>query len=1229
MDIDPRLQSANDRLNKDSASPRDRYHPRQPQHHHHLSYTNISRADGPAAAVKVGSDHHVSPDSSHSQVPGSTPSPHDEHAHNVGEFGDYLNEMSIGFNDGRDDPLADLKRPRACEACRQLKVRCELDSDHPSGSCKRCAKAKRTCVITAPSRKRQKKTDSRVTELEKKIDALTASLQASRRAASAFSDEGAHEQEAVPPRRWLGGGPPPQTSYPSSGNSPAPATKRTAGGDIKPTSKVNASYSSGLFAPFGRDDSSEANEGTASWPQTQGQFSGNANEYADLIDRGVIDVETATKSFDRYVNEISPTLPIVVFPPGTTMSSVRRDKPILFLVIMSVSISPFRPELQMPLTNEVHRLFADKVVIRGEKTLELVQAIVLSCTWYNPPDHFEELKFFPFIYMAVVMALDIGMGRVTRRKGNKQLGMLREILGKNRGSMDPDSVDTRRAWLGAYFLAVNASMALRRPLLCRWHPYMDECIDILQNSRDALPSDKVLIHWAKLSHIAEEVGFQFSMDDPSNSAFLTDAKVQFALKGFENQLDQWRREIAPENYTLLLRHAESILNIYMHEISMHTEHNFDDFKPPYRGFSDDTKITNVTAAQVDALTVCLTSIHNSMDIITSFDHDTIVCLPTVYFARTAYGFVALLKMLSAISQDNGLGQVFSLDDLKAEQYLDKVITHLKISGGKPGGRTAGKFCMILNLLKNWFVNRKSEKSKTKTGHAQGDKSHAPTVLPPITEIGTESSQSTSAPPASLVGIAPSGGLSSGETPTTTTQQWPQFNPATSATASTFMPPQGFDMAAAQQPTANFGDATNPMMTGMMADASQAEFAGFAPELGLQMPFDPEGLFSIGNMLHDGIFNMPIDDEDADVEASTLACLKDTKFACSALKRLNGGTANFVYSGQLLSSQDTKPEEVIVKHTTDYVALNREFKLDRERSVFEETMLRALNTFAPVRDNLLSPSITVRTPRLYHYDSETHTQVMEHLPGSKDLKSWLLSENGGKSISQGSARAIGHALGAWIGAFHAWASQELQTVLRKTMAKNREMQKLKYMVNYEKLATMVDTYPHILESSRAIFEQARDCAAAEISSGSSLASTQNGDYGLIHGDFWTGNVLITDHTLFVVDWELSHLGLRALDLGQMLAELFEAKHFKDIDAGVWIMQGLIEKYELLTLDMAFRAATHVGVHLVCWSGVPGWGTQQQIEDVVRIGRDFIVKGWQRDRDWFVDEGTLAFLFERDH
>jgi hypothetical protein len=67
----------------------------------------------------------------------------------------------------------DFKRPRACDSCRGLKVRC--DQERPDLSCRRCAKA---CITTPPTRKRQKKADSRVAELERKIDALTATLHA-------------------------------------------------------------------------------------------------------------------------------------------------------------------------------------------------------------------------------------------------------------------------------------------------------------------------------------------------------------------------------------------------------------------------------------------------------------------------------------------------------------------------------------------------------------------------------------------------------------------------------------------------------------------------------------------------------------------------------------------------------------------------------------------------------------------------------------------------------------------------------------------------------------------------------------------------------------------------------------------------------------------------------------------------------------------------------------------
>lgn len=117
----------------------------------------------------------------------------------------------------------DPKRSRACEACRGLKVRCDQDPNDPSVPCKRCAKAKRQCIITAPSRKRQKKTDSRVAELEKKIDALTASLHAQNK--DVAPPNGDYNSEARDRSRSMS---PPKTDGPTPQESQATSYKPKA-----------------------------------------------------------------------------------------------------------------------------------------------------------------------------------------------------------------------------------------------------------------------------------------------------------------------------------------------------------------------------------------------------------------------------------------------------------------------------------------------------------------------------------------------------------------------------------------------------------------------------------------------------------------------------------------------------------------------------------------------------------------------------------------------------------------------------------------------------------------------------------------------------------------------------------------------------------------------------------------------------------------------------------------
>lgn len=262
-------------------------------------------------------------------------------------------------------------------------TRCEPDPNNPNGDCKRCAKAGRTCIVTVPSRKRQKKTDSRVAELEKKIDALTETLKAK----STHNSEGGETQENLPQVR------PNPYQQVTNGGYNSPFTPRP---DVRPNSNEWAPYP--LAAEFeSRKPSAppmvmagqkrkhtetrdilNSPPPSSTTPVAGGQPFGShelgvppafkkapTHEYADVVDRGLLTSEMANVMFKCYVEQMTPHLPAVVFPAGTPAAEIRKTKPVLFLAILAASSGTNYPGLQRTLTKEIMSLYAEKIICNG------------------------------------------------------------------------------------------------------------------------------------------------------------------------------------------------------------------------------------------------------------------------------------------------------------------------------------------------------------------------------------------------------------------------------------------------------------------------------------------------------------------------------------------------------------------------------------------------------------------------------------------------------------------------------------------------------------------------------------------------------------------------------------------------------------------------------------------------------------------------------------------------
>ncbi|KAI5290927.1 hypothetical protein KEM54_006977 [Ascosphaera aggregata] len=148
----------------------------------------------------------------------------------------------------------------------------------------------------------------------------------------------------------------------------------------------------------------------------------------------------------------------------------------------------------------------------------------------------------------------------------------------------------------------------------------------------------------------------------------------------------------------------------MHEIGMHVNHNVDDFRPPFVSNVDTRPGEFDTNAHIDALTVCLTSSQEALDVFATIEVNRMRHLPTYYVAQTSYLAIVLTKLMHIVSAPHSrLGRIFKPEDLKVEHYLEKTANYLHAAGQARGGLIPARFAKPLEILRLWVKGRREGK----------------------------------------------------------------------------------------------------------------------------------------------------------------------------------------------------------------------------------------------------------------------------------------------------------------------------------------------------------------------------------------------------------------------------------------------------------------------------------------------------------------------------------------
>jgi hypothetical protein len=101
---------------------------------------------------------------------------------------------------------------------------------------------------------------------------------------------------------------------------------------------------------------------------------------------------------------------------------------------------------------------------------------------------------------------------------------------------------------------------------------------------------------------------------------------------------------------------------------------------------------------------------------------------------------------------------------------------------------------------------------------------------------------------------------------------------------------------------------------------------------------------------------------------------------------------------------------------------------------------------------------------------------------------------------------------------------------------------------------------------------------------------------------------------------------------MVGDLYERAHFEEAPGAESTVEGFVKGYGDIDDELAFRVAIHAGVQLMGWyirraPDSPLGYPSEKVSDAMRIGRDWIVHGWRKDKKYF-DNTMLAGLFENN-
>ncbi|QDS74137.1 hypothetical protein FKW77_001111 [Venturia effusa] len=254
--------------------------------------------------------------------------------------------------------------------------------------------------------------------------------------------------------------------------------------------------------------------------------------------------------------------PIVPLEEDTTLESMNKDHPFLWLVIRAVcSKSSTR---QRALELQIRQTLGREMLIEGTKSRDMLMGTLVFAAWGH---YFVTSKPIsqPVMMLAMSLAYDLGLNRpipsdpVTVMLNFNSQGCPKPVFA---GQSSFRTIQERRTILGLFLISSVYANYFGRIDHLPWTSYLDECLQILEEKME-VPTDAILVQLVRIQLLCNRVA-----TIPWRT---TSVPQSFFVKTLASDLESLTRTLPPSlesNETLQLATFHAI--IVMHEHSLDT-----------------------------------------------------------------------------------------------------------------------------------------------------------------------------------------------------------------------------------------------------------------------------------------------------------------------------------------------------------------------------------------------------------------------------------------------------------------------------------------------------------------------------------------------------------------------------------------------------------------------------------------------------------------------------------